>query len=315
MAQAASSDTIPNHRQRDVTAEKSLDILFFRRISDRFEGIAEAYNRTFQWIYQDPISSDKPWDNFRDWLEQKSGCYWISGKARSGKSTLMKYLQRDTSTTESLKVWGGNKVFKPAYFFYNLGTTLQKSHEGFLRSLLCDILLQRVHFIQTCFPEIYRAITKGEFVQGSEPTFNELRKALSISLNAEPHMRLCMLLDGVDEYKGDLTELLGIMSLIITSQNRKIVLSSRPTATCTAVFSRYGSLHLQDLTQGDIRMYVEEHFMSHPYLQDMTEDEDRASWSVIQQIIEGAAGVFLWVILVVKSLLQGLDHYDSISDM
>jgi hypothetical protein len=84
----SSSSFAATDNLRDPIATQVLDLRFFRQITDRFEGIAEAHQQTFEWIYRNPISSHKPWDNFNQWLRSGTGCYWISGKAGSGKSTL-----------------------------------------------------------------------------------------------------------------------------------------------------------------------------------------------------------------------------------
>jgi ABC-type thiamine transport system ATPase subunit len=53
-------------------------------MDNREERILEAHEKTFRWIFKD--------SPFKHWLESKTGSnlFWISGKAGSGKSTLMK---------------------------------------------------------------------------------------------------------------------------------------------------------------------------------------------------------------------------------
>jgi hypothetical protein len=67
-----------------------LERLYFPEISDRENRIVAAHENTFQWIFKDPGLGGTPWPSFVDWLENGSGFYWITGKAGSGKSTLMK---------------------------------------------------------------------------------------------------------------------------------------------------------------------------------------------------------------------------------
>jgi hypothetical protein len=78
-----------------------------------------------------------------------------------------------------------------------------------------------------------------------------------------------MFIDGIDEYKGDYFELLGIFSSIESSSCAKAVLSSRPTPECIAAFSHCQSLRLQDLTRDDIRFYVDQQLMKRRHVQDM----------------------------------------------
>ncbi|KAF2236932.1 hypothetical protein EV356DRAFT_530447 [Viridothelium virens] len=76
-------------------ARKILDSLSFPVIHMREEEIAEAHKRTFEWIF-----SQK---HFVDFLKLESGHFWISGKAGSGKSTLMKFLCSHERTEEALR--------------------------------------------------------------------------------------------------------------------------------------------------------------------------------------------------------------------
>lgn len=75
-----------------LTAAGILSELRFDGMDERYEDIADAYRKTLQWIYE------KPNLNFVRWLNGDHGVYWISGKAGSGKSTLMKFLCQDRRT-------------------------------------------------------------------------------------------------------------------------------------------------------------------------------------------------------------------------
>jgi hypothetical protein len=77
-----------------------LNCLYFGQMTDRQEEVALAHAHTFEWIFRDPAPEHKPWSDFVKWLQYRQGCYWVGGKAGSGKSTLMKYIeQHDTTRT------------------------------------------------------------------------------------------------------------------------------------------------------------------------------------------------------------------------
>lgn len=126
-----------------------LDALSFDTIDDREEKIEKAHAETFNWILSDQnhcptevegSSSIVPWLAKED---AKSIC-WISGKAGSGKSTLMKYIWTDERTRAHLSTWAGDKpLLLAAFFFYERGESFQKSREGLIRSLLHQILSQK----------------------------------------------------------------------------------------------------------------------------------------------------------------------------
>jgi hypothetical protein len=288
-------------RGRDPIAKQILDLLLFRQISQRLELIADAHDKTFQWIYSDPVSSQKPWDNFKEWLEVGSGCYWICGKAGSGKSTLMKYIHQDYRTKRALRAWGGQDVLMPSYFFYGLGTELQKSQEGLLRSLLFEIPSRHRDLVHDCFPTLYHSLisnSDGFKDRPKPPTPNELRKALSMFLSLEEaSTRICIFIDGVDEYNGDFSTLFSIFKLAASTSCVKLVLSSRPTPECTSAFSSFRTLRLQDLTVDDIKLYVQENLMVHPHLKDMELDET-TPWNPVGDITgepqESSCGSCWW---------------------
>jgi hypothetical protein len=184
----------------DPVLKKVLDCLYFRQITDRVEEIAPAYERTFQWIFHDPAIKDKPWSNFIDWLQHGEGCYWINGKAGSGKSTLMKYIQHDIRTQRALRLWAGqNSLVTASFFLWNLGSALQKSQIGLLRSLLFDVLDRHQGLIPSAFPGLCRSALAKPTATLSEPSFPELKKAFLNLVNQQNNsLRMCFFIDGID---------------------------------------------------------------------------------------------------------------------
>ncbi|KAK1635619.1 hypothetical protein BDP81DRAFT_450488 [Colletotrichum phormii] len=82
--------------------------LYFRSMPARHHGIAEAHQKTFNWVFGRTglqRAAAVHVSNLTDWLELGKGIYWISGKAGSGKSTLMKHLGDHSRTAELLSTW------------------------------------------------------------------------------------------------------------------------------------------------------------------------------------------------------------------
>ncbi|TID01796.1 hypothetical protein CH35J_004569 [Colletotrichum higginsianum] len=79
-------------KPKHLVLKTLLACLYFRQEIVRFHDIKPAHKGTFEWIYSEPRlgANGATWTNFHDWLQNDSGIYWISGKAGSGKSTLMK---------------------------------------------------------------------------------------------------------------------------------------------------------------------------------------------------------------------------------
>ena len=72
---------------------------------------------------------------------------------------------------------------------------------------------------------------------------------------------------------------------------------------------------LQDLTLKDIQIYVSSSFKNHAGFTKLEKREPDFSRQLKDHIVEKASGVFLWVHLVVKSLLAGLLNGDRVSDL
>ena len=155
-----------------------LDALHFRSIVERRTAISKAHQRTFEWIYDDRVSKTSSWDNLHEWLRAGRGCYWINGKAGSGKSTVMKYVLENQRTTKALQEWScSSELVVAPFFFWYAGTPLQKSQIGLLRALLLDVLNPRPHLVPVLFPDLYRSIISKRSLATIELTYNELRSA------------------------------------------------------------------------------------------------------------------------------------------
>lgn len=70
-------------------------------------------------------------------------------------------------------------------------------------------------------------------------------------------------------------------------------------------------MKLQDLTLPDIQTYVRDKLENHPRIILLEQDEPHHADELAREIVSKASGVFLWVVLVVRSLLRGLVNHDS----
>ncbi len=74
------------------------------------------------------------------------------------------------------------------------------------------------------------------------------------------------------------------------------------------------SLRLEDLTRGDIRRFVSDLFEAYDQYQQLRSHNAEYE-NLTEKVVARAQGVFLWVFLVVRELLEGLTYNDSMQMM
>jgi len=312
-------DAIP---KTPTTEEIILGRLYFPTIAVRLESIADAEFGTFDWLLE-PGAQPSPKDkklteagqSFLHWLESdENQVYHISGKAGSGKSTLMKYLCQHSRLQNALSRWTGDKklVFA-SYFFWNSGDAGQKTLGGLYRSLLFDTLRQCPELIREAFPQYWASKPKNNphHVEGSPFGFSELKRAMEVlvSKHSFPNHRFCFFIDGLDEFDADLhTDHWDLARRLrdwaADSPDVKICVTSRPCQEFLQCFDPGMRMHLHELTHGDVQRFVRGALEKESNYATANMDTDE----FVKEISERAEGVFLWVRLVVRSLVDGIRH-------
>jgi hypothetical protein len=296
-----------------------IDGLQYLSMSQRYETIAKPHQHTFEWIYQKP---QRDWSDFVKWLRAGNGIYWVNGKAGSGKTTLMRYIHDNIRTRQELSLWAGDNPLQiSSFFFWNSGTLEQKSQSGLLRSLLFEILTKWKDLIPVVLPEQWQRRTTDnpwsvKYAPLDKWTEHKLKGAFQalVSQRTIP-LQLCLFIDGLDEYDGSHPEIVKLFKNVVMSNNIKICVSSRPLIVFEHGFKGLPSLRLQDLTFADIRNFVTDKLAKNDQMQLLVNEEPERGPQLIVEIVSKAQGVFLWVDLVVTSLLNGLQNFDRISDL
>lgn len=322
--------------------------LWYPTMEERQQGIWSPHKGTLDWVFQEsPAEKTVPWDDFKHFVTNGCGTYWITGKAGSGKSTLMKYINTNPKLDVALAEWAaGREIFKASFYFYYLGTDMQKSEMGLLRSLVLELLSthqkpepmfwrgeeQRffTHLgsqnlalnterIKIAFPERFESMQLSSKRPVSfEPSRNELLMALNRIFQHSPDARFFLSIDGLDEYDAestDMSDLAEILKSICQRENVKAVISSRPWAVFEDSFAASPRLRLHQLTHEDISFYVSDKMEQDHRMQRLLKFHPEESKALMEEIVEASAGVFLWVRLVVQSLIEGLVNRDGVADM
>ncbi len=115
----------------------------------------------------------------------------------------------------------------------------------------------------------------------------------------------CFFIDGLDEYQAtaqkDHKELVGLLTgwTATAPQDVKLCVSSREYNVFMNAFSEEKRLRIHELTRFDIEAYAQDK------LGDVS--DQKAKKTLISAIVDKAAGIFLWVALVVKEMRDHLE--------
>lgn len=315
---------------RLMAENEILNSLSFPTIADRRQNLEDPFQRTFEWIFDGSCFATGHWSSFPDWLLHGSGIYWINGKLGSGKSTLMRFICSHGETMRQLELWA--TPLQPrvlGFFFWNSGCEDQRSQSGLFRSLLFELLQGNRELLPELLPrrwEVWYARAEGLVCSKlpldspllpPEPKswdMAELRETFQRVLKSlERQTRMAIFIDGLDEYEGDYIDIVDSFQEYSKSSNLKICISSRPIEALERAFATTPTLKLQELSQGDIRHYVQSSLQNHRHVTRLGQYKKEEMSLLVHEVVDKARGVFLWVKLVVRSLLEGLSDSNRIS--
>ncbi|KAF3809711.1 hypothetical protein GCG54_00005252 [Colletotrichum gloeosporioides] len=296
-----------------LLAETIVSSLNYTSRPIRLDSIPQAHQDTFQWAFDSRLAN---------WFLSGSGTFWISGKPGSGKSTFMKFISKHARTKELLETWAGptGTLAIATHCFWIAGTPIQKSWQGLLQSLLHDLLRGHPRAVSIACPSRWAAAKFGKWQAAAEPwSVEELAVALRALSTAERMpLRMCLFIDGLDEYDSNHAELCKVLLDMAKSPHVKICLSSRRWPVFERSFGQNGqeSLDIHELTRDDIRKFVNDQLRTDPrWTAETSEGVTLAKADLVNRIVTQADGVFLWAFFVTRSLREGLFNGEMIEDL
>ncbi|KAI0505287.1 hypothetical protein F5B22DRAFT_532208 [Xylaria bambusicola] len=334
MEELEKSDHIAIRMREERIAEMIMNSLSFETIDHRESTVPKAYSDTFEWVFGNPQtgSDGTPrWSDLREWATGQSKLiYWISGKAGAGKSTLTKFLAGDKRLEDYLQQWSNPcELLLATYYSWNAGNKLQKSHQGLFRAILHQCLKR---FPRQLVPKVFP--NRWALVQLFSPDtpvalpdwrpwelLAGFRALLSLAdqgpLDGGLSIKVALVIDGLDEFDDDEdhVSLVELLQEAATYNNVKLCASSRPWNVFRDAFNQNPMLQLEKLTHTDIKRYVHGQFRKSPGFSEMKHLHPVQAKKLLSDIVQKAQGVFLWVSVVVRSLLLSFQEGDKLSDV
>ncbi|KAH6613348.1 hypothetical protein F5144DRAFT_401253 [Chaetomium tenue] len=284
--------------QPDITAEHALQrrqrllkCLEFSQIDARRTNIRAAHARTCRWLLRHSV--------YRDWLDpekqpQNYGFLWMRGKAGAGKSTMMKFMYLETKKAK-------NRSMAVVSFFFNArGDYLERSIPGMYRSLLLQLLQE--------FPDLQSVLDNTDVIPRNQqdcPDLNVLKELLNNAVMALGQNCFTCFVDALDECDElevrDMVQFFEDLAENATEEGIqfRICFSSRPYPYIDIHRGILFTLEEESGHGEDLAQYVKSRLrITHrPLLEELQ-----------SHILDKAAGVFMWAVLVVEILNNESSH-------
>lgn len=317
-----------NEKQR----ERLLQSIKFPGMNERRSHLSDSHEGTFEWIFNQPLTSDaandsfsddasvggsdaRNWpstaicDNFVDWLKSDSDMYWISGKPGSGKSTLVKFITDNPATTKALESWATDNLVV-SHFLWKPGSRMQRNIRGMLCNILHQLLRQSIPTMDNILAKFKSPTSKDS---NTDWSVKELHAMVFAVLTSYPY-HLCIFLDGLDEIcvEDGVNGLMRFVNELRVVPHVKVCVASRPDLPLHTRLSMHQQLRLQDLTRCDMTITVAGMLQA---VWDDAKTPEIEREDIVWRIVSKAEGVFLWIHVTLRSLIDGFESGDSHEDL
>ncbi|KAM0347678.1 hypothetical protein ACHAPU_004692 [Fusarium lateritium] len=276
------------HSQWSEQCQKVLESLNFEGIDARKTTIKAAHSKTCRWFLKHP--------DYLSWINpqhipQHHGFLWIRGKPGAGKSTIMKFIYLQAKRKDQKQ-----QSLTASFFFNARGEMLEKTVSGMYRSLLLQLF--------GGFPDLSCVLADPDIIPQSQtgcPSLNVLKDLLRSAVSKLGKRSFTCFIDALDECDEqqvmDLVEYFEDLAEQCTEDGvrLRVCFSSRHYPYIDVRLGIRLVLEEQTGHANDLESYIKTHLrVKDPSL--FTE--------LREKMLEKAAGVFLWVVLVVDVLNQ-----------
>lgn len=325
ITKASSGPTPAEVEAMEPRNQEILNALYYDTMTEREAHIDPAYGQTCDWILSPNHSSLPKFLSSKD----QGPTFWISGNAGSGKSTMMKHIYHSEKFKQMLlEGWAADgDLYMTSFYYYEGGSRLQKSYEGFLRSILYQILSNRRDLIKVAFPSFFDGPWPPPVLFTSASNLN--MAFYSLFARMSERLRLLICIDALDEYRiverkdhydqpelditygndtGDeswgqsrfaLDSHIEISKLVNSMASKdivKYVVTSRELPVFEEAFAQYPRIRLQEHTERSITQYVAGRLDDEaPGLPD--------SKNLCKEVAEKSRGDILWARLAIDMVV------------
>lgn len=258
-----------------------LESLQFAQMDARQMSIKQAHAKTCRWFLKDPEYLQ--WSK-NDGAQSEGSFLWIKGKPGAGKSTLMKFLLKQTrrSRSEGIII---------SFFFNARGEDMEKTTLGLYQSLLVQLLEVR--------PGLQSILDR--FRNGQPQWCVEiLQEIFEEAVEGLDETSLVCFIDALDEcQEQEVRDMIRFLSELSDAKSRlRVCFASRHYPHITIPKGR--SIVLEDKSehQEDIAKYIDN---------SLHIGGGKLSQQIRSELQEKASGVFMWVVLVVDILNKECD--------
>jgi hypothetical protein len=294
------SETVSKQRalpKEEDDQKRLMECLQFKEMYDRHGNIDDPHPQTCEWFLRTQEYTD--WCNPQKFPEH-AGILWIRAKPGAGKSTIMKFLYALLVANKS------PDMHVISFFFHARGVALERSVTGMYRSLLFQLLETLPGLKDVVLRELKRTSAS---LRWREPDFEWNTKTLqrifrAAITNLGPSHLTCFIdaLDEADEDEvRDMVDFLEELSTISASKAFRLR-------------SLFASRHYPHITVRNGKSFILDGHNEHNsdisrYIQDKLDvlGNGQTANSIRMALERKAAGVFIWVVIVVRILKKEFD--------
>ncbi|KAH7327155.1 ankyrin repeat-containing domain protein [Rhexocercosporidium sp. MPI-PUGE-AT-0058] len=279
----------------------------FPTMHDRLNSTSTAQPSTCTWLLSHP--SFHAWSDRSSSTSDPINLLWIKGNPGTGKSTLMAFLHKHLTVTNS-------KDIQLSFFFYADGTLLQKSQLGMLRSLIHQMYKWSPSARKVIFSAYDNKVKAfGECGRSWDWEVDELRILFSEVLCLPPLRgeEIVLFVDALDEVDSEGDSLTtGELVSYFHELNDRIVAVGGATRICIScrhypiLTANQGLvINVEEFNMRDVARYVQ--YQLRIGVEGWEEESECARRALEDTITLKSKGVFLWVRFRIPDIVKRIN--------